>query len=47
LATRLGVLPLQLFQWATVAPRTAPAQDIKRTIKALYDEETWLTVAGA
>ena len=41
------MLPAQLFQWATVAPNAAQAQDIKQTIKALYDEETWLTVAGA
>ena len=47
LTRRLGVLPAQLFQWATVAPSAAQAQDIKQTIKALYDEETWLTVAGA
>src|SRR5262249_54427208 len=47
LTRRLGVPPAQLFQWATVAPNAAQAQDITQTVKALYDEETWLTVAGA
>ncbi len=49
LMKRLGASAAQLFTWAAdlLDPATAHAiaQDIKRTVKAKYDEEQWLAVA--
>jgi hypothetical protein len=45
LIRRLGASPEQLFTWASKAPSGPQAQDIKNTVKAKYDDETWLTVA--
>jgi|GEM_PF-1012524 len=45
LSQQLGITAAKLFSWATQAPDSAQAQDIKNTVKAKYDEETWLTVA--
>jgi hypothetical protein len=46
---RLGVSAPKLFSWASPAldfdSLQGIAQDIKRTVKAKYDDETWLTVA--
>jgi hypothetical protein len=45
LVKRLGVAADHLFAWAAMPTDASQAQDIKRTVKALYDDETWLTVA--
>ena len=45
LSQQLGISAAKLFSWATQAPDSVQAQDIKNTVKAKYDEETWLTVA--
>jgi hypothetical protein len=49
LIKRLGVSPSQLFAWANLHSDFATvqqiAQDIKKTVQAKYDEDTWLTVA--
>jgi hypothetical protein len=45
LIKRLGVCAAQLFDWAGKPPEPAQAQDIKNTVKAKYDDKTWLTVA--
>jgi hypothetical protein len=42
---RLGVSAKQVFEWATTAWDPKQAQAIKNTVKAKYDDETWLTVA--
>ncbi len=42
---QLGIGAAQLFQWAATVPDAAQAQDIKRTVKARYDAETWLALA--
>jgi hypothetical protein len=44
LSGRLGVPALQLFQWANGAPSSLQADDIKNTVKAKYDDATWLAV---
>jgi hypothetical protein len=45
LSNLTGVDPQQLLMWATKAPDTGPATDIKRIVKAQYDEDTWPSVA--
>jgi len=45
LSKRLGVSIKHLFDWATKAPNTSQAQEIKNTVKAKYDDQHWLTVA--
>jgi hypothetical protein len=45
LIQRLGVSAEKLFNWTTRTPDPDQARDIKNTVKAKYDEETWLTVA--
>jgi hypothetical protein len=47
LVKRLGVSADQLFTWANSEPDPAQAQDVKNTVKAKYDDQTWLTVAKA
>jgi hypothetical protein len=42
---RLGVSATQLFDWASKPPFPCQAQEIKNTVKAKYDDKTWLTVA--
>ena len=42
--TRLGVSASQLFLWANQTPDAPQANDIKNTVKAKYDDDTWLTV---
>jgi len=44
LNTTLGVSCVQLFEWATIPPDTARAQDIKNAVKAKYDDATWSTI---
>jgi hypothetical protein len=49
LIKRLGVSAPQLFAWANLGSDfealEAVTQDIKKTVQAKYDSETWLTVA--
>jgi hypothetical protein len=49
LIKRLGVSPSHLFKWASLdsdfGTLEGIAQEIKKTVQAKYDEETWLTVA--
>jgi hypothetical protein len=49
LIKRLGVSAAQLFKWASLdsdfGTLEGIAQDIKKTLQAKYDEQTWLTVA--
>ncbi len=49
LIKRLGVLAEQLFAWAKLdadfVQLSEIAQDLKKTVHAKYDEETWLTIA--
>jgi hypothetical protein len=49
LIKRLGVSASQLFTWASLdsdfGTLDGIAQDIKNTVQAKYDEQTWLTVA--
>lgn len=45
LIKRVGISAEKLFSWANQIPETGQAQDIKNTVKAKYDQESWLTVA--
>jgi peptidoglycan hydrolase-like protein with peptidoglycan-binding domain len=45
LVTRLGISAKKLFTWTVQIPDSAQVQDIKNTVKAKYDDQTWLTVA--
>jgi hypothetical protein len=45
LLKRLGVSVEQAFQWADPTLTSTIAQEIKDTVRAKYEEETWLTVA--
>ena len=45
LIRRLGISAENMLNWATQSPDSSQAQDIKNTVKAKYDEQTWLTVA--
>ena len=47
LIKRLGVNAQQLFTWANSAPDARQAQDVKNTVRAKYDDQTWLTVGKA
>jgi hypothetical protein len=47
LVRRLGVSPVQLFDWATTASDVKQSNDITQTVKAKYDDETWLTIGKA
>ncbi|HTC20158.1 MAG TPA: neuraminidase-like domain-containing protein, partial [bacterium] len=44
LASKLGVSCLQLFQWGNNEPGATQAQDIENSVKAKYDDTTWLQV---
>jgi hypothetical protein len=44
LSARLGIPVLHLFEWANSAPSSSQADDIKNTVKAKYDDSTWITV---
>jgi hypothetical protein len=44
LSGRLGISADQLFLWANTPPDANQAQDIKSTVKAKYDEPTWITI---
>src|SRR4029077_8167283 len=44
LSARLGVSIRQLFGWANDPPDAAQARDIKNTVKAKYDDATWVMV---
>ena len=45
LARLSGVTPASLREWATVPAHLGPAEEIKRIVKARYDEATWPRVA--
>ncbi len=45
LARLMGVTPTTLEGWVTSAAHLGPADDIKRIVKARYDEATWPVVA--
>ena len=45
LARITHVTPATLQNWATTAAHLGPAEEIKRIVKARYDEATWPTVA--
>jgi len=47
LLKRVGVSADQLFTWAQAEPDATQAQDLKNTVKAKYDDQTWLKVAKA
>ena len=44
LSNRLGVSSIKLFEWATIAPNDAQAQDIQNTVKANYSEDFWINI---
>lgn len=44
MGNRLGLPTLQLFNWAANPPDAAQAQDIINTVKAKYDDATWVMV---
>ena len=44
LIKRLGVSAGQLIGWATSAPDANQADEITKTVKAKYDDETWLSI---
>ena len=44
LGSRLGLSCEQLVTWASNAPDPSQAQDIKNTVKAKYDDDTWMQV---
>lgn len=46
LSARLGISTSQLFQWANNPPDSGQAEDIKNTVKAKYDDATWVTVGA-
>ena len=45
LSKRLGVPVLKLFTWAANEPDPVQAQAIKDSLKAMYDNEQWLSIA--
>jgi len=45
LARLIGVTPATLEDWVTIAAHQGPAEEIKRIVKARYDDATWITVA--
>jgi Tc toxin complex TcA C-terminal TcB-binding domain/Neuraminidase-like domain/Salmonella virulence plasmid 28.1kDa A protein len=45
LSQRLGVSVDHLFAWATNVPEAKQAQEVKDTVKARYDDASWLAVA--
>lgn len=47
LIKRLGVAADQLFDWAATSPKMKQANDITKTVKARYNDETWLSVGKA
>jgi peptidoglycan hydrolase-like protein with peptidoglycan-binding domain len=46
LSGRLGISTSQLFLWGNNPPDAAQSQDIIGTVKAKYDEPTWVTVGA-
>jgi hypothetical protein len=46
LSGRLGISTSQLFLWGNNPPDAAQAQDIINTVKAKYDDPTWVTVGA-
>ena len=44
LLNQIGVSADQLFRWATNSPDSVQANAIAKTVKAKYDDETWLMV---
>jgi Tc toxin complex TcA C-terminal TcB-binding domain/ABC toxin N-terminal region/Neuraminidase-like domain/PA14 domain len=44
LCARLGISASQFFLWANNPVDADQAQDIKNTVKAKYDESTWVTI---
>ncbi|XHX76336.1 MAG: neuraminidase-like domain-containing protein [Stenomitos frigidus ULC029] len=45
LIEKLGVPPTAIARWATPTPDFAIARDLKNTLKAKYDTETWQRIA--
>ncbi len=47
LINRLGISAEHLFDWASPVLDTDQANEIAKTVKAKYDDETWLTIGKA